>query len=605
MLLSVFKELGRLAVGGDEETPAPAGPGLPPGPHVFFDHPPLWNYCNPMLARPFADSVPAPDIFRNLPPGTTVEEAARHTRFFVFLGAEKSPALDAALNVPGSMCLLFESDPGRMQAFLAANKAWCLSRANLFFIVGEPDGLNPPLLFFLPEELTRLGFPVVFGPQALAAAAPDDSALAWALRVCELAELFYYRHVIYSLEGQENARGMPLRSMVRNAIYDRYVHFYRNLAPCLQSGVLGDLAGLFPGRTAVLVAAGPALNDGIEFVRKNRGRCVLIAVNTALKALLAAGITPHFTVINDTSIDAGKAFQGLTPMASGALVPHCLSESASGLFPRSFFFGNFPGQPFPKRDGLLLHGSVITTAFSLAEHLGCTRAVLVGAQLCSPDPWRMSYAKGTRHDGESSMDQPLTGRWDQLYPVRAADGRRMYTTLNFLDAGQWFCDRIRSSGIPVVNTCPTSILAGPGIVLDENPPMPEPFDADAVIDAMKPAGFPGAARKTLELIRLWLGEWKQKQRAARAALATGDLAVIDTFVAGCDADNSSFMLQRFEDFANAQFHVMFFFADDYESRMKGANYFCGYMDRMCATLLAELTRQHQRIEALLRQGAVS
>ena len=587
--LAIFQELGLLAMGSrdaDGENPAGAC-------HAFHQHTALWDYCNPGLARPFADTAQGPEVFASLPAGTTLPEAMARSRFLVFIGADKTLELESALNRGDGACLVFEPDLARLDRFLSGFKPRDLINRGVFFVGGDPESLNVPLLAMLPESLCENGYPLFFVSQGMA-----DSRAPYVRRVEELIELFYYRNVIYSLDSQDNIRGLPLRPMIRNAVYDRYKHLYENLEPCLRSGVLSDLTGALTGSTAILAAAGPALQESLDFIRRNSGRAVVIAVNSALKPLLAAGIEPHFVVINDTSMDSEPTLAGLPRLDGTRLVAHCLSTSGGGSFPQAYFFGNFPGQPFPRRGSLLLHGSVITTAFSLAEYLGCAKVLLAGVQLASADPLAMNYTNGSQHEAHASGAQgmELIHRWPQLYPVLAANGKQYFTTLNFFDSAQWFADRIRMASMEVVNLCPATILTGSGISMDPDPVLAEDPGLAARLASLPCSDFSGRRDRVLAYIAREMGRWKHKQREIRQAASNLDAAA--AFIAASDEDNTSFMLQRFEDFNNAHFHAQFYNARYDTERADGAVYFLERMSRMCTALLKILLEQHRRVAAV-------
>ena len=597
--LKIFRELGILTAG---ETSLASSHPLGDQ-HLFHDHNPLWAFVEPALVRPCAGGGDVPEIFGFLPPGTIVPQASARTRLLVFLGARMSPALNEAIALPGVMSLVFEPDLDTLEAFLSGFKPKDLAGKALFFVGGAPDSTFPPLLSQLPSSLCDMGYPVFFAQDGLAEALPE-----YVRRVEELLEIFYYRHAIYPLESQDLIRSKPIRPMTRKIMYDRVKHLYENLVPCLASGILNDLRGYLPGRTAILAAAGPALAGQMDFIQANSGRAVVIAVNSALKPLLAAGIEPHFVVINDTSVEAGNTLADLPRLERTILVGHVLSDSGRGAFPRTYFFGNCPGQPFPKRDGLLLHGSVITTAFSLAEYLGCVKAVLAGAQLCSESPWGMTYAPHAQHAGQegSGNTAALRGRFPELYPVWAADGRRMYTNLNFLDVAQWFTDRIRLAKLEVINLTPGSILRGPGISLDPSPHLPESPGLDQILTGLPKTEYANRKSRVADFIREQMLIWKAKQVEAREALRTSladptlrggtSLAPAEALVAKSDQDNSSYMLQRFEDFNNPLFHKHYFNYEFIEQRVVGAREFCEYMDRMATSLLKILTAQHLTLQ---------
>lgn len=585
--LAVFQELGLLAVGSHPAGSAPETGGH----HAYHHHNALWDYCHPALARPFAGD--GAEVFATLPPGTSLSEAMARTRLLVFVGAHPSPELQAALARPRGVCLVFEPDLNRLGACLATMKPWELAKKGVFFVGGDPDRLDVPLLSMLPEDMCELGYPLFFVQQGMAEALPE-----YVRRVEELVELFYYRNVIYALDSQDNIRGMPLRPMVRQAIYDRYKHLYENLEPCLRSGVLSDLLGAFTGHAAILCAAGPALADSLDYIRRNRDRAVVIAVNSALKPLLSAGIKPHFVIINDTSTDSEPTLAGLPPLPEIALVAHCLSTSGGESFSDRRFFGNFPGQPFPKRHSLLLHGSVITTAFSLAEYMGCAKAILAGVQLSSPDPYCMNYAAGSQHEAHASgVSAPrLAHKWPELYPARTADGRTFFTTLNFFDSAQWFSDRIAQASLEVINLCPSSILHGPGIAFDPDPALPESPALANRLASLPCTDLSYRRPRVQDYIRQEMGRWKAKQLATRQAGSS--LEAAEAFIGSSDQDNTSFMLQRFADFDNSRFHKAFFEGGSPEERRDGAVYFLRHMETMCATLLGILLEQHKRVSAM-------
>src|SRR5690606_27225648 len=80
-----------------------------------------------------------------------------------------------------------------------------------------------------------------------------------------------------------------VRNLVMNA--DRYI----------ASPGIEDLRDALAGKPAVVVSAGPSLVRNIHELAKPgvRDRVCIIAVQTTLKPLLAAGVRPHFVVALD------------------------------------------------------------------------------------------------------------------------------------------------------------------------------------------------------------------------------------------------------------------------------------------------------------------
>ena len=69
----------------------------------------------------------------------------------------------------------------------------------------------------------------------------------------------------------------------------------RNISTVNNSSIslLSDLENKFIGQTALIVAAGPSLNENIEKIKANRDKFVIFAVNKVLRTLEANGITPR------------------------------------------------------------------------------------------------------------------------------------------------------------------------------------------------------------------------------------------------------------------------------------------------------------------------
>lgn len=89
-----------------------------------------------------------------------------------------------------------------------------------------------------------------------------------------------------------------------------FKNLMRNLTLLRHANLIDDLEGLFKGKPAILVSAGPSLDKSIPFIKKAVGRAVIISVDAALRPLADAGIIPDFV----TSIDVQKInFEKLAP----------------------------------------------------------------------------------------------------------------------------------------------------------------------------------------------------------------------------------------------------------------------------------------------------
>ncbi len=156
---------------------------------------------------------------------------------------------------------------------------------------------------------------------------------------------------------------------------------------------VAPLRGSAQGRPAIVVAAGPSLRRNLRLLTQPgvRDRFVIIAVQTALKTLLAHGIKPHFVTALDHHEISGRFYEGLRaddvegvtlvvePKANAIIMDaypgaiRCASDKfLDGLL------GDVAGPP----KGELQPGATVAhLAYYLARYLGCDPVILIGQDL--------------------------------------------------------------------------------------------------------------------------------------------------------------------------------------------------------------------------------
>lgn len=583
--ISALIKLGVLCLG--ESSPGP-DTAPDPGPHALSTRAPLSRFENPAYQYPFEN--PAIPAFVRYPPDTPLESLLGATRTMVFLGAADTPQLRLCLSRSDVVALVFEPDLAVFEAFADAVGPARLHAGGAFCFVGRARTFAPALQDQLPGALFRQGTPAILTTGRI-----ERDHEGWGVEVADYLETLHYRHCLYPLASQHRVRSHPLRAIARDLLYDQQLHAYQNLDACLTCPDIAPLAGGLSGHTALVVAAGPDLGERLDFLRRNRDRAVILCVNNALKPLVEAGITPHFVIINDTSIASGRVFSHIPAMADTALVAHCLSDLGGGRFGAAYLFGEFMPELFGTRPELDAHGSVITAAFSLAVHLGCARCVFVGGQLASPDPWRLGYASGSLHHAEAAPPRPLTDRHPQLCPVKNPFGDTLYTSLNFKDAALWLTETIRLSGMECVNTSRASILYGQGMCHDPDPDLPDlPAGRDAAGLVRRTRQQPASLRPDPARVRGFvqgeIARWSAVRDTARTLLAQDGpplLAAGMAALARFDADNTTFLVERFRDFDTRRFHGLVFGGDP-ARRAEGLRDYYTRLREMAGELLAEL-----------------
>lgn len=581
--IAALVELGILCRGEPVEV---SGDGAPdPGPHAVSGHHQLCRFENPKYRRPFEDA--SREAYTFFSSEDDPVDALGRTRLVVVLGASGTDQLRAALDSGDKVVILFEPDERVLAGFLEKTGLARLNRRNFFCFTGDPYSFNPALQDLFPGDVFKVGTPLFLLTGRIASRYGE-----WAEKVIEYFELLHYRYAIYPLTGQGLVRSRPFRDIFRGLMYDQQLHAYENIPEYLAWPALDGLRGGMRGLPAILAAAGPGLPGKFDYLRANRDRAVIICVNNAVKPLAEAGIKPHFVIINDTSVESGQVFRHIPELPETILAGHCLSDLGGDRFRQKYLFGSHLPDLFGPREMLRLHGSVISTAFSLARHLGCSMCVLAGAQLASDNPWGLGYAKGTVKEEPGTGRGDLTGEFPQLYPVTTPFGERRYTTLNFRDAALWLAEEIRLSGVACVNTSRTSILYGRGIEYAPEPELPEAPVASAFARLFRndpPRLDRGRVR---DYVAREMAVWKNVRGAARAMLADHTPAMVAKGMAilkQLDDGNVTYLLERRRPFDNRAFYRRVFEGTEAERRVGLADYFENVLN-MSREFLAALER---------------
>jgi hypothetical protein len=154
-----------------------------------------------------------------------------------------------------------------------------------------------------------------------------------------------------------------------------------------------------PIREAAVCAAGPSLDMQLEGLRKKHGGLFLLASDTSLPALLAAGIEPDAVISIDCQHISYKHFLGGIPQHIPLFLDLASPPLLAGMVSRPIFFsGGHPLANYVSRYWRAIPvvdssgGNVTYAAVSLAEALGASRIEIYGADYSYP--LGKSYAKG-------------------------------------------------------------------------------------------------------------------------------------------------------------------------------------------------------------------
>lgn len=293
---------------------------------------------------------------------------------------------------------------------------------------GTPDGL-PRLLEAMPlarPSLLRLRPAFQKNPAYRAA---DETVQSWLLR----------------RDINTNTLARFGRLWVRN--------LSRNMLVFAVSPGIGALSGHFDGIPALVVAGGPSLDALSSLLPRLRERMLVVAVNTALRPCLQAGVEPDFTVVVDPQFWASRYLDW-------AVIRHGCIVAEPSTCPRVFHGIEAPvflcSSLFPlgealeaatgRRGALGAGGSVATSAWDLGRLLGCRPLYAGGLDLGFPgmkthcrgvfieETWTVSARRLDPVEGRSFRALHDVG----LFPVRSTAGGVTPTDRRMLLYKWWF-----------------------------------------------------------------------------------------------------------------------------------------------------------------------
>lgn len=179
--------------------------------------------------------------------------------------------------------------------------------------------------------------------------------------------------------------------------------------------------------TACVLAAGPGLDAILPYLEDIKKRCILICVDTALRACLLTGVQPHFIVLIDPQYWNARHLDGLSASKSILITESAAYPSifrfacqeiilCSSLFPLGKYIESFIG----KKGELAAGGSVATTAWDFARFIGCKTIFMAGLDLSYPD--KKTHARGSTFEENSHIQSK------KIAPTETANAHILYNS---------------------------------------------------------------------------------------------------------------------------------------------------------------------------------
>lgn len=198
--------------------------------------------------------------------------------------------------------------------------------------------------------------------------------------------------------------------------------------------LLSDLENKFQGQTALIAAAGPSLNENIDYIKANRNKFVIFAVNKVAKFLIQNEIKPDFVVC----LDANFTNKTLLEIDSFLSECNCIMDIRTdyNVMNRSFkkFFINFSeNDTLVKKLGIhnsfMKHfetgGSASTFALISAIKLGFSKILLSGVDLAFKE--NVIYSDGQVMERISQEEIMIDKEKKNIVQVKSVNNTPVYT----------------------------------------------------------------------------------------------------------------------------------------------------------------------------------
>lgn len=303
---------------------------------------------------------------------------------------------------PSSQLVLAEPDIFIFLSCLAARPLDNLfNHQSLILAVGIPAGEVMTLL----EQTGLLSLPRYESPALMA------PALSWWQE--------------FSILLERNRKKKQINTNTLKKFGPRWLrNMCRNLPVMQHLRGIEELEGLARGLPVLVVAAGPSLSTILPLLPALSKHMIIIAVDTAVRGCVDAGVEPDFIVVVDPQYWNYRHLDGLS-------CPHSILVTESATWPAVFRFscravflcsslfplGRFMEERTRPHAELGAGGSVSTSAWDFARHLGAAHIYIAGLDLGYP-------GKRTHFTG-GLFEEWIHSAGDRLVPAETALFRYM------------------------------------------------------------------------------------------------------------------------------------------------------------------------------------
>jgi len=238
-----------------------------------------------------------------------------------------------------------------------------------------------------------------------------------------------YKEVFWALQQRLELENWRIKAELGSELF--FMRQLENLAENrYESYCLKDI---FPGKTAVLLGAGPSLDLLLPWVMQNREKLVILAVSRISRRLQDVGLTPHMVFSTDPLTTSYRVCKEMHLFDKSVLFVgayHACPQLVGQWYGRNLYVGpRVPWKSTLNRENYDLSGPTVTnTALNVARNMGFEKIILAGFDLChSKEGYTHATGSNERETG------PQIGRGRELL-VETYAGYMAQTTQAYFSA---------------------------------------------------------------------------------------------------------------------------------------------------------------------------
>jgi len=213
----------------------------------------------------------------------------------------------------------------------------------------------------------------------------------------------FYRNMLLKIRNRIQMKTLNLSTVTHLGPLWQY-NTLKNIPFIVSNPGTKCLTGILKDKPAIIVAAGPSLNEALKHLKPVAKRYAIIAVGTALKPLLKAGIRPDLVVTVDASHKVASQFDvpcdDLCIASSSIIFPDLLPRFSKVFtgYVNANIVGKWISTRFEDKGTIMAGGTVSATAIALAVQMGCRTIVTIGMDLAMASDGS-SHARDTMYHG--------------------------------------------------------------------------------------------------------------------------------------------------------------------------------------------------------------